>query len=492
MKNITEEQLDFKSFEAEIFKIMCTIACELMRIYLELRDLSIMAMRDTKEYRYVEKRTTTIKTVMGEVTFRRVYYKKRSGGYVFLLDEAMGIDCGCGLISENLAEQIAVECTDKSFRKAASNINSFTGQGISAMGVWGAFQKYGKVIGQQTARLKELDDSGSTGHLGNVSSPVIFEEFDDVWLSRQREKRLKPGEKAEGATQEPRKKIGKRPMHVGTAYTGWSQSKGGRYNTENKIAYASYGDVSGFTSIFGTLLRNCYDMDGVERIITNADGEEWIRTEAEASDSILQLDPYHRSKAVIKAVSDKGDRAMLFDAIGEKDVPKVLDTICDQLMKAQDESAFNKLAKLYGYFYDNRDILLTWQERGIELPAPPEGITYRELGTQESSNCGIITQRMKNRKGSWSTEGANHMAQTLCFRNTVGLDAILGTLPEPPPGEPWAEPLSAAKSPLHDGKGYGADWLYAQMPFEQAFRTHGREVIRGMFRMRPPSGLHFI
>jgi len=489
MKNIAEENLDFKSLEQEIFKIMCRIACELMRTYLEMRDMGIMAIRDTKEYRCVDKRATTVKTIMGEVAFTRHYYKKASGGYVFLLDEAMGIDCGCGLVSENLAEQIVVECTDKSFRKAAGNINCFTGQSISAMGVWGAFQKYGELVGQQAARLKELDDSGSSGHLGNIPSPVIFEEFDDVWLSMQREKRLKPGERARA----PRKKIGKKPMHVGTAYTGWSRSKDGRYKTENKIAYASYVEASVFTSAFGALLRNRFDMDGVERQIMNGDGAGWIKTEAEESDAILQLDPYHRSEAAIRAVGgSKGDRRALFDAIGEKDVGKVLDTICGLLMAAKDEPAFKRLAKLYGYYYGNRDIFLTWQERGIELPAPPEGITYRELGTQESSNCSLITGRMKNRKGSWSVEGANHMAQILCFRHTIGLDVIMGTLPEPSPTKSWADPLSAAKSPLHDGKGYGADWLYAQMPFEQAFRTQGRKVIRGMLRLKPLSSLPFL
>ena len=84
------------------------------------------------------------------------------------------------------------------------------------------------------------------------------------------------------------------------------------------------------------------------------------------------------------------------------------------------------------------------------------------------------------------------MAQILCFRNTVGLDAILGTLPEPPPAEAWLEPLSAAKSPQHDGRGYGADWLYAEMPFENAFRTNGREAIRNMLRLRPLSQLPFL
>jgi len=500
MRTITEGQPDFKSFEREIFEIMCQIACELIRIYLEMRDLSIMGLRDAREYRYVEKRQTTVKTIMGEVTFKRVYYKKRSGGYVFLLDEALGLDSGYGLISENLAEQIVVESTDKSFRKVADSITSNTMQGISRMGVWNVVQRYGEAIALQEARLKELDDGGSTGHLGNVSSRVIFNEFDDVWVNFQSEKRRKSGdvtadapEKANrGPDKKGKKKTGKKPIHVGIAYTGWTQEKGGRYSTTDKLAYASTGSVSVFTAAFETLLRHRFDMDGVERMVTNGDGEQWIRTEAETNDSILQLNPYHRSKSIIKAVGNKGDRQQLFDAIGEKDVEKVLDTICDLIIKMQDETSMKKLVGLYSYFSNNADILLTWQERGIELPVPPEGVTYRDLGVQEPSNCTLITQRMKHRRGSWSKKGGDHMAKILCFRNTIGLDAIMGILPEPPTSEAWIEPLSAAKSPEHDGSGYGADWLFAEMPFEQALKTNGRKALRDMVRLRPFSELPFV
>ena len=495
MTNITEGHQDFKSFEKTIFEIMCKMACELMRMYLELRDLSIMGLRDTKEYRYVERRKTTIKTIMGEVTFGRVYYKKRSGGYVFLLDEALGIDCGCGLVSENLAEQIAVECTDKSFRKAASDINSFTGQAISAMGVWGVFQKYGRTVARQVVRLKELDDNGSTGHLGNTSSRVLFDEYDDVWIPRQKGKRQKRGDAAKEKPGEsgvkPEKKTGKKPMHVGTAYTGWEQAKDGSHSTADKIAYASFGAVPEFTATFESLLRQRFDMDGVERRLTNGDGETWIRTTAGNNDSVLQLDPYHRSKAIVMAVRDKGDKDLLYKAIRKKDVEKVLSLICEFALDAQNETELKKLVKLYSYFHSNKDSMLTWKERGIELPTPPEGITYRGMGVQESSNCSLITQRMKHRRGSWSENGGNIMAEVLCFRNTVGLDAILGILPDPPPVEPQAEPLSAAKAPQHDGRGYGADWLHAEMPFEDVFRTHGREAIRNMLRMRPLSQLAF-
>jgi len=491
MKNIAEGLLDFKTLEAEIFETMCKTARDVTGRFLELLDLRILGSRDSAGYRTVGIRATTVKTLYGEVAYRRRYYRDKKGKHVFLLDEALGIAGSCGLVSENLAEQIAIECSEKSFRKAADTISSLTGQRISAMGAWGVVQQYGEAIGEKQGRLAELDASGSWGHLGNTPSRVVFEEFDDVWLSRQREKRRKPGQGSD-ADDGLRAKIGKKPMHVGTAYTGWAESKDGSFSTLNKIGCASFGDVSKFASMFEVLLRNCFDMDGVERRITNGDGEKWIRAVAEDHDSVLQLDTYHRSRAIVKAVCDAGSKKRIFDAIGKKDVDKALDIIDGLRVKAKGGPAHKKLDKLYGYFSNNRDILLTWQERGIELPAPPEGTVYRNLGVQESSNCSLITLRMKRRKGSWSEAGANHMAGILCFRNTIGIDTILGVLPEPQPVEPLVEPLSAAKAPLHDGKGYGADWLYAKMPFEDAFRTNGREAIREMLRMRPLSQLSFL
>ena len=84
------------------------------------------------------------------------------------------------------------------------------------------------------------------------------------------------------------------------------------------------------------------------------------------------------------------------------------------------------------------------------------------------------------------------MARIISYRDTIGFDVILGVLPEPLPIEELAAPLSAAKAPQYDCNGYGADWLYAPLPFEEAFKTNGREAIRGMLRQKPVSSLSFI
>jgi hypothetical protein len=480
LEKISKNIPSFKDFEKSIFAVMCQAGQQIMCEYLKICDRIILAERDTKEYRVIKFGTTTIKTLMGEVTYTRRYYKKRSGGYEYLLDEAMGINNGCGLVSENLVGQIITECTEKSYRKAAASISGITGQGISAMGAWGVLQRFNRKLEKQEERLNELDKNGITGQLGNLPSKVLFEEMDDVWLSMQKETRRKKDEPV--AAEE--KKTGKKPIHIGIAYTGWKQADNGKYNTIDKFAYAGFGGTDKFASIFEMLLRHRFDMDGIEQCVMNGDGASWIKSAAEESGVILQLDPFHRSRAVMRGVCDKNARSAIFDALKEKDVDKATTLIANLIAEATDEPTRDKLEKLYSYFYGNKVSLLTWHERGLELPEPPEGVVYRNLGVQESSNCDFITQRMKHRKGSWSIIGGGYMAKTLCFRNTIGIDIMRGILPDMATVVNHTGTLSASKAPIYDGKGYDAAWLHADMPFEHTFMTNGREAIKNLLRQR--------
>jgi len=72
---------------------------------------------------------------------------------------------------------------------------------------------------------------------------------------------------------------------------------------------------------------------------------------------------------------------------------------------------------------------------------------------------------------------------TLSLRHTIGFDAMFGALPDVPHQNPQAEQMSAAQSPIYDGKGYGV-WLHADWPFDNTFTTNGRRAIHGMLRQR--------
>ena len=142
MENLTEIAVDFKAFEQSFFKELCKQGCLFIQEMLEEKDRELMANRDTGRYRHLGKRTTVLKTIMGEVSFTRRYYRdKTDGSCAFLLDEAMGISRELGLISANLAEHIVRECIEKSYRNAAASISGLTGQSISAQGACGPYSK---------------------------------------------------------------------------------------------------------------------------------------------------------------------------------------------------------------------------------------------------------------------------------------------------------------------------------------------------------------
>lgn len=75
MKPIVEESLvTFKELEKKIFTYICEVAAEMTQIVLEDYDKEFHDSRDTKKYHDKGCRSTTIKTVYGDVTYARHVY----------------------------------------------------------------------------------------------------------------------------------------------------------------------------------------------------------------------------------------------------------------------------------------------------------------------------------------------------------------------------------------------------------------------------------
>ena len=469
MDMVTDGVLDFKSLEKEIFRQCCCLARLQLKEQLETLDDSIMQHRNKKIYRYISRRAGTIKTIMGEVSFERVYYRKNCGDsvkYVYLLDEVLGLDTQCGLFSETLAENVVEQCMNMSFRKAANSISRMTGQTISHGGAWNILQNAGETLEKRERRLVELNEK-EVLH-GDIETKVLFSEVDGVWLSMQGKDRPK--------------KIGKREIKIGTYYRGWEITGKDRVETVDKIAYAGFDDSLQFQKRREAQLALYYDTDEIEFRIQNADGASWIRNSDE--DVIEQLDPFHRSSAIMQWMPGKENKTKAFQFIRGKDVEGLLLFVLATRNSSELQDVRLKLDKLYKYFSGNRDKLLTWKERGIDLPPPPDGIEYKSLGTQEHSNSDIITHRMKRRKASWSKQGASHMAKLLCQRVTmenVGSDIILYKNDSDAPIFPV---LSAAQSPTSCGKGKVSAPQHGRWPFENTSVTNGRKAIRNLFEYK--------
>ena len=299
---LNEEGLTFKEIEEKIFRMVCEWGQSFARDFLEKYDEFLMKNREKEAYRNKGLRETTIKTVFGEVNYsRRVYETIRDDGlkeFVYLLDEQLHIP-GVGLISQNLADQLVAGITEMSYRETATKVTEMTGQRISAMGVWKVIQTLGEKVCEEEANLVKAHKAGNVQ--GDIITPVLFEETDGVYVNLQREKQ----DMAE--------------IKVGIAYDGWKQTGKDRFALDEKIVVAGFSKAKEFQAYREAAIAEKYNTDEIEVRLMNADGAEWIKNLSDA-DTVFQLDPFHRNKAIRDYVPYKEAIQEIHELLDEKDI----------------------------------------------------------------------------------------------------------------------------------------------------------------------------
>lgn len=437
---LNEEGLTFKEIEEEIFRMVCEWGQSFAKDFLERYDEFLMKNRDKEAYRNKGLRETTIKTVFGEVNYsRRVYEITKDDGlkeFVYLLDEQLHIP-GVGLISQNLADQLVAGITEMSYRETAAKVTEMTGQRISAMGVWKVIQ----ALGEKVCEEENLVKAHKSGNVqGDTITPVLFEETDGVYVNLQREKQ----DMAE--------------IKVGIAYDGWKQTGKDRFALDGKVVVAGFSKAKEFQAYREAAIAEKYNTDEIEIRLMNADGAEWIKHLNEA-DTVFQLDPFHRNKAICDYVPYKEAVQAIHELLNNKDIDgmfRYLEIYRDSL---SDENEIEKAEKLISYFRNNRKGLLSYQDQGIVLPEHPNGLQYRNMGTMENHIWSTIARRMKHNHTCWSYRGGNHLAKILAKKCSGRLDEVSEKL-KSPRFETYQtemikrEILSAGSIPQKVGKGY--------------------------------------
>lgn len=467
---LSENGINFNALEKEIYKIGCEIASEMMKQILTNMDQQLKEGRDKKTYRHKGSHATTLKTLMGEVTYSRTVYETRGSNgeksHVYLLDKELGLST-FGKVTSNLAARIA-ECVSVcSYRETAEKISSMTGQTISHGGAWNVTQALGEKLSESEERNAMLsrDNQGK----GEVITPILFEEADGVWINMQGKDR-------------PKKKR-KRELKMAAAYDGWEQMGKGRYVLRNKILISGFEDVNSFRKKKEGAIASVFNVDEITMRILNGDGGAWIKSTIVDGDTHYQLDPFHKNREITRKVKDEKQREVIRRLLSEKRIDDMLLYIKTISELVEEEAEKKKLKELYGYFLNNKEGLLPYQERGLAIPAPPQGVTYRNLGTMEHHVCDGAAKRMKHQKASWSKAGAENMARLLCRKACGNLyDAVTSLSGEVLPEhyrEPIEEVLSSAKAPQKDGKGYQYP-NKGRNPFAETFVTNGRKAILGM------------
>lgn len=481
--SVNDKDVTFKALEKEIYKYTCETACKLLQEVLEKLDKRLMDERDTKVYREKGFKHTCIKTIMGPVEVdRRIYeYRTEEGrkAYKFLLDEFLHMDT-LGHISANLVESIVKNATEVSYRKTSENVELMTNQNISHTAVWNVIQKVGSWIEKKEDRKIELFDQDKLK--GEKEIDVVFQEQDGIWLNIQGKDKPKKG------------KNKKKELKLAISYEGWEKRnyKKEEYTVVNKIACASFEGSKKFKKLSEATIAGAYDMDEIKTRIINGDGASWIKASLGEEGVHFQLDPFHKSQAVLRAVRDKSEAKKLIDMLNQGNTDDSLNMITDIMIRdSSDDNKLKKLEVLYNYLVDNKEGLIPYHLReDIKLPEPPQGIVYRHLGTMEHNICDILAQRMKGRKMSWSISGGQNLAKILAtkFSNQLYdvLDEVMSNVITDEQLSEILEvnTLSAAKlnkkrpksniSPLHRG----------ELPFTGSALTNGRKAIRSLLNYK--------
>lgn len=479
--SVNENGVNFKDLEKNLYKYACDQACMMLREVLVKLDEMLLRKRDINAYRAKGFKHTCIKTIMGEIELdRRVYEHIDESGkksYRYLLDEYLNMEI-IGHMSANLVEKMIDNVTNVSLRKAAANVKDMTNQNVSHMAIWNVVQELGKRIEkQEDEKIKQYEDCELNGE---KVVPVLFEEADGIWLCMQGKDRPKKGRKKE--------------LKLSVTYEGWTRRSGKKeaYVVKNKRACAGFVDAKKFKKLRDSKIAEEYNVDEIDIKIVNGDGANWIKEGLGEEGVHYQLDPFHKSQAVLRSVPDKKEAAKLIKQLHQGEEEKALERITELMYECGGEEVpVIKLQKLQAYLTGNMVGLRPYHLReDINMPEPPPGLVYRHLGTMEHNICDIIAQRMKGRKASWSIKGANNLSKILAEKASGTLYETINTLLYGViPDEKFEEIIEAVKQVAYKvipsrkkSKQYKIH--KASIPFTGCLLTEGRRAIRKIFEDR--------
>ena len=368
-------------------------ASELVSAYAERVDAAIVADKSSRRASgyAVERRgdERKLQTLVGEVSYRRTYYKKASGGYEYLADMALGVEKR-GRVSEGLSLSLVAAAKDMSYSKSSRHI---TGGEISRQTVMGK-------VRQSSAVDNPVE--------GRRVVPELHIDADEAHIT------LCGGRKSE--------------VPLISVYEG-IEAKGKRNYCKNVFHISEYGKTADeLWEQALTEIERRYDLSGT-KIYLHGDGAGWVQTGLEwIPNTVFVLDKYHKNKAIkVMTAGLAGEDRKLYDkeirdslAIEDLEfVDELTRSLCSQSPERVD-----KIIENAGYlkrFVSGISIC-------VKDPAANNG------GCTEPHVSHILSARLSSRPMAWSKRTLKQFAPVLAA-GQITLKAPpaseLPALPEP-------------------------------------------------------------
>ena len=439
---IASNEIKFNELEKKVFKFVSFFGCLIIKLLLESYDKKLMNNRDKKKYRHKGLRGTSVNTVMGEVKYKRVMYEVSEEGItktVYLLDEVLNISAE-GKVSSNLVEKVieTVPVTD-SYRKSEKVIEETTNTTLSHEKIRNIVVKIGeKITNKEKEERKLFDKKQLIAGLKEVTA--LFEEADGLWINLQgkdrKEKLEKNKKKAEKENKEfnPKIKI-KTELKLHVMYEGWKKDDV-RHSLVNKQYIAGIMKPKEIAKLRDARVFAQYDESKIKLRVTNGDGAKWTKG-ITVKRGIYQKDQFHIMQEIVRDVP-KEYRNIFTELINKKEFDKIQPAIDGLKYELGGEyKVVRKLNKLQSYLSGD---LERYQDI-VEVPEAPEGIEYRNMGTQESQIFSKLKKRFCSGRKAFSIYGANALSKVCVLSEKFKIDELEEPIPIDTSVEDWIKEI---------------------------------------------------
>lgn len=121
------------------------------------------------------------------------------------------------------------------------------------------------------------------------------------------------------------------------------------------------------------LFAKKYDADEIGQRILNGDGGSWIK-ESYDPEVIFQLDRYHIYQEILRKIKNKKAQQDIRNLLEEEKIEEMMEYIEIYATSIESPDENDKQSKqareLYKYLNNNKEGLLAYDRRGIEIPMP--------------------------------------------------------------------------------------------------------------------------
>lgn len=422
---VLKESGDFKQLEEKLHRLTQRAAGMLLAFALEEADRRLLARKD-RTLKVVGSRDRTLVTSVGEIRIKRRLYRDKSGEYIFLLDQSLGLEPH-RRISKRMQELALELATEMPFRRAA-NVLEYLVPSVSPMGVWNAVKTAGEEARAEVDKLKkDVFERGKVPEGERIVNKLCI-EADEVWVRQQRGKSKGLGLKL---------------------VVGYEGKKGPRRRLENRLSVAGVSDGPGIWEEASCVFGRKWSLAEVEQVRIGGDGAQWIKQGlGYFPGSSYHLDQFHLRKRLTEALGSTESYEAVTKGIADLDREAVLRAL-DQAMSPLRGARKKRVKDLKNYLVDN------WS--GIaQLPEE------ERLGTIEGQVRHTIARRMKRIGARWTLKGADRMSRLLAAKANGELCRYAGK------SETTLAKLFEEESPLEKVSNCRQEdvgsWLRATMP----------------------------